>query len=173
MIMNCKKVLSRLNAHMDGEMPVKVMREMKEHLEVCSSCNSQLERIRQVGDTLDSLSVPPVPVEFAARIMAEASGRAPLAREKEPFSSRDWQPLRWLLGLSVPMRIAACTALFLACLLGVLMSKEVSLSESRQTRVPEPTSLDGFEWFNPNPPASLVSAYFTLALTTHDDQGAR
>jgi hypothetical protein len=71
------------------------------------------------------------------------------------------------------MRVAACAMVFLACLLGMFMSKELSLSGNRQTPFAEAENLDGLEWFSPTPPASLGSAYLTLALTIPEDQSAR
>jgi hypothetical protein len=105
--------------------------------------------------------------------MAEAKRRAPLAKEKKSLSPLGWQPLRWLIDLSVPMRLAACAMIFLACLLGMFMSKEISLSGNHQTPIAEAENLDGFEWFGPTPPASLGSAYLSLASTTLEDQDAR
>lgn len=168
--MNCKKVLSRLHAYVDGEMPAKRMREMDEHLGVCPACRGQIERIRRVGDILNSLAVPPLPGDFAARVMEEARRRAPLVKEKKFFFPLDWQPLQWLLDLSGPMRLAACTMVLLACLLGMFMSKELSLSGNHQTAAAEAENLEGFEWFSPTPPASLASAYLVLALTTSDEK---
>ena len=167
--MNCKKVLSRLQAYVDGEMPAKLMSEMEEHLGGCPSCRGQVEHIRQVGGILDSLDVPPLPEGFSTRVMAEARKRAPLAKEKESFFPLDWQPLQWLLDLSAPMRLAASAVVLLACLLGMLMSKELSLSGYHQTSVAEAENLDGFEWFSPTPPASLGSAYLSLASATLDE----
>ncbi len=161
--MNCKMVLSRLQAYVDGEVPAGLMREMDEHLDACPSCRSQVERIREVGNILDSLSVPPLPEGFSARVMAEARRRAPVAEKRKSLFPLEWQPLRWLLELSVPMRIAACTVVLMACLLGMFMSRELSLSGNQRTSVAETENLDGFEWFSPTPPASLGSAYLTLA----------
>jgi anti-sigma factor (TIGR02949 family) len=70
--MNCNKVLSRLHAYLDGEVPAKLMREIEQHLSSCPSCRCQVERIRQVHDMLEGLSVPPLPREFTARIMTKA-----------------------------------------------------------------------------------------------------
>jgi anti-sigma factor RsiW len=171
--MNCKKALSHLHAYLDGEMPAKLMCEMEEHFSACPSCRGQVERIRRVSVLLDNLTVPPVPQEFAARVMAEGRRRAPLAKDEKSFLPLGWQPLKWLLDLSAPMRLAACAMVFLACLAGMLMSRDLSLSGNSRTTVAEAENLDGFEWFSPIPPASLGSAYFTLALTTPEDQGAR
>jgi anti-sigma factor RsiW len=169
MSMNCKKVLPRLHAYLDGEIPANLMREIEEHLNVCPACRGQVERISQVGDMLDSLTVPPLPNEFAARVMAEARRKAPVAKEKKSFFPRGWKPIQWLFDLSVPMRLAACAMVLLACLLGMFMSKELSLSVHHQTSVAEAENLDGFEWFSPTPPASLGSAYFALASTTTEE----
>lgn len=168
--MNCEKVLSRLNAYLDGEMPEKLMREMEEHLSTCPSCSRQGERIRQMADFLDCLTAPPLPQEFSTRVMTEAKRRSPPVNATMLLGS--WR-LQWLFDLSVPMRVAACGMVLLASLLGMLMSKELSLSGNRQVLVAESENLGGFEWFSPTPPESLGSAYFTLALTTREDQGAR
>jgi anti-sigma factor (TIGR02949 family) len=173
MAMDCKKVLSRLHAYLDGEVPAELMQDIEKHLSTCPSCLSQVERIRQVHDMLDGLSVPPLPQEFAARIMAKAQREVPFAKEKRPLLSLDWRPFQWLLDLSAPMRLAACAVVFLACLLGISMSKELSLSGNRQNLVAQTENIDGFEWFSPTPPASLGSAYLALALVTPGDQSAR
>jgi len=171
--MNCKKVLSRLHAYLDGEVPAKLLRLIEEHLSSCPSCRSQVERIRQVQDMVEGLSVPPLPQEFAARIMAKARREFPLVKEKKSLAFLEWQPFQWLLDLSAPMRLAACAVVFLACLLGVSMSKELSLSVDPQNLVVQTENIDGFEWFSPTPPASLGSAYLALALVTPEDQSAR
>ncbi len=171
--MNCKKVLSRLQAFVDGEMPAKVMSEMEEHLGSCPACRRQVERIRELGNILDSLSVPPVPQGFSSRVMAEASRRAPLVKGKKSFFPTEWQPLQWLLDLSAAMRLAACAVILLACLLGVFMSKELSFSVNTKTSVVQAENLDGFEWFSPTPPASLGSAYLTMAGVIPNDPAVK
>jgi anti-sigma factor RsiW len=171
--MNCTKVLSRLHACVDGEVPARLMRKMEEHLDACPSCRSQVERIRQVDDMLDGLAVPPLPEGFAARVMTEARRRALPVPEKRPVLGGAWLALRWFSDLTVPMRLAACAMVLLACLLGMFMSRDLSLSGSPWATVVEAENLDGFEWFSPTPPTSLGSAYLTLALTTLEDRGTR
>lgn len=164
--MKCRKVLSRLQAYVDGEMPVKLRNDMEEHLGACPSCRNRVEGIRRVGDILDSLSVPPLPRSFSTRIMEEARRSVPLAKEGESFFPREWQPVRWLFDLSAPMRVAACAAVLLACLLGMLLGQELSHYGHRQVSVAEAENLDGIEWFSPAPPASLGSVYLTYASAT-------
>lgn len=172
--MNCKKVFFRLHAYVDGEMPAELMREMDEHLGACPACRDQVERIRQARDILDSLSIPPVPQGFSDRVMAEAKRRAPDLKERKSLLPVQRQSFRWLFGdLSVPMRLAACGMVLLACLLGMFMSKELSISGNQAASVAEAENLDGFEWFSPTPPSSLGSAYLTLTLATPQNQEAR
>ena len=168
--MNCKKVLSRFHAYVDGEVQARLMREMEEHLGICPSCRSQVERIRQVDDMLYSMTVPPLPQRFSARVMAEARRRALPEPGKRPLLGLDWMPLRWFADLTVPMRLAACAMVLLACLLGMFMSRDLSLSGIARTTVVEGENLDGFEWFSPTPPTSLGSAYLTLASTTPEER---
>jgi anti-sigma factor RsiW len=172
MRMNCHKVLVRLHAYLDGEASGKLKLEIDEHLRECPSCRGQVEHIRQMGDVLDNLSVPPLPDGFAARVMERARKKARLPQEKKSPFLLGFQPLRWLLDLSIPMRAAACAAVFLACILGLFMSREASISGGRQASAVSPGDMDGFEWFNPTPPVSLGSAYFTLASTSMDERGA-
>ncbi len=169
--MNCRKVLFRLNAYLDGELPGDFKCEVEEHLKTCRACRTRAESMRSVGDRLDTLNVPPLPREFAARVMAEAQRRSLVGNECLPsISSRRWRP-QWLLDLSVPMRFAACAMVLMACLLGLFMGKEVSLSEIHQPVAADTESLDGLEWFSPAPPATLGFAYLTLAWTSPDERG--
>lgn len=171
--MNCKNILSRLHAYEDGELPEKPMREIEEHLRACPACRRELDRLRELGDILDSLTVPPLPQGLAIIVMAEARKRAPVFQEHKSFFPWEWQPLRWLFDMSVPLRLAAFAMVLLASLLGMFMSKELSATWNHQTSVTKTENLDGFEWFSPTPPASLSSAYLTLTLTTTDGQGGR
>ena len=171
--MNCGKVLSRLHAYLDGEVPAKLMREIEQHLSTCPACRSQAERIRQVHDMLEDLPIPRLPQEFASRLMTMARREVLFAKKSKPLFPLHWQPIQWLLDLSAPMRLAACVVVFLACFLGMSMSKELSLSRNPQNLVAQTENLDGIEWFSPTPPASLGSAYFALALATTEDHGAR
>jgi anti-sigma factor RsiW len=173
MNMRCKGILPRLDAYLDGELPADQGHRVEDHLKTCQRCRDRLERIRHVGDLLDVLDVPPLPQGFAGRVMAEARRRALPMPKKGPLLGVDWLPLRWYTQLTIPMRLATCAMVLLACLLGMFMSRDLSLSGSSRTNVAEAENLDGFEWFSPTPPASLGSAYLTLASTSTKDQGAR
>lgn len=169
--MICEKVRSLLDAHMDGELADRAGQEVEEHLDTCGVCRERLERIREVKNVLDLLNVPPVPGGFSDRVMAEARSRIPQTRGKTFFVPAG-SPFRWFAELSAPMRFAACALTLLAFLLGVGMSREVSLSRDHRNAAAVMGNLEGFEWFGPTPPDSIGTAYLSLASNSLDAGGA-
>ena len=161
--MRCKKVLSHLSAYADHELSSSLSREIDDHLHNCGTCQIQFEHILRVGDSLNALGVLPVPNGFADRVMTEARKRALPGAEKKSFFAWDWFSLQWLLELSMPVRLAACTTVLLAFFLGMTMSREISLSGSRQATASREAGLEGFEWFSSAPPESLEHTYMILA----------
>jgi len=161
--MKCKKILSHLDAYADHELPLSQNREIEDHLKCCGMCRIAFEQILQVEGFLDALDVLPVPQAFAACVMAEAREKALPGAEKKPFFAWDWFWLQWLKELPVPVRLAACTMVLLAFFLGVTMSREISLSGSRQATTSGEAGMEGFEWFSPAPPESLQHTYMILA----------
>jgi anti-sigma factor RsiW len=166
--MNCRKALSRLHAYLDGELPGNLGQQIEEHLHLCASCRSRAEKFRELTNLLDSLPVPPLPEGLAARVMAEAQKAAPFANKRRFSSLLGWQPLRWFVGLSVPLRLTAGAMIVLVCFLGLIMSREISLSRTHPTSTGQIEGLDGFEWFGPTPPVSLGSAYLSQALASFE-----
>jgi anti-sigma factor RsiW len=162
--MNCKKVLSKLNAYVDGELPDKRRCKMEAHFSMCRVCREQLEELEQVGERLDFLEVPSIPSGFASRVTARAGNRQISSSPgKMPFPFANWQPLRWFGELSIPMRAAAFGVIILALLLGAFMGKEITSPTGQQTMAGA-QNMDELEWFGSTPPTSIGSAYLTLAL---------
>lgn len=160
-----------MSAYADHELSDSLSREVDNHLHDCGLCRFQFERILRVGDSLNALGVLPVPDGFADRVMAEASRRVLLGTEEKSFFAWDRFSLHWLLELSIPVRLAACTTVLLAFFLGMTMSREISLSGSRQAAASREAGLEGFEWFSPAPPESLEHAYMILASSLYDTGG--
>lgn len=164
--MHCRKVFPHLNAYHDGELSEEHTRLLERHLSVCVTCRRELLQIHGVGKVLDGIVVPPVPREFAARVMSEARKRMIAAPEPTPSRPVWRQPLRWFAALSAPMRAAAGAMIFLACLLGFLLSKESSWPGRQQEFTAGTASTNGLEWFSATPPESLGSIYLTYASAT-------
>ncbi len=161
--MRCKKVLSHLNAYADHELPGSLNRGIENHLDCCRMCKTAFEQIQHVEGFLDSLDVLPEPPEFADRVMMEARKMALPGNEKKPFFAWHGFLLQRLSGMSIPLRLAACTTILLAIFLGMTMSREISLSGNHRTAASREASMEGFEWFSPSPPESLEHTYMILA----------
>jgi len=162
--MRCRKVTSYLNAYADGELPEKQRLSVKEHLATCEACQRRLEEIRGIDVLFQgTLSVPPVPDGFAARIMAEARRRQSVVAPKRS----EWNPLQWVAGLSVPMRIAACVAILLAFATGLSLDGGWMTRQGMSSQ-PE-KNLSGLEWFEPTPPGSIGSVYIAMTTQTYQE----
>jgi len=168
--MNCKRVIFRLHAYVDGELSDDLIQEVGTHLSTCPLCQQEFDRIRNVGDMLDGLRVPPLAESFSVRLMAEARRVAPNPKAKGFFSPLEWQLVQWFLDLSSPMRMAACAIVLLACFSGLFMSKELSLPRDHRVFTGAAENLEGFELFGPAPPASLSAAYLALAYNVPQGQ---
>ena len=77
--MRCTKIISCLNAYVDGELSRRQQRVVKAHLASCESCRELLEDMQNLAELFKgTLPVPPIPNDFATRIMAEARRRQPV-----------------------------------------------------------------------------------------------
>jgi len=160
--MRCRKIISYLNAYVDGELPGKRRRIVEAHLVDCESCRGRLEGIREMDELFQgTLPVPPVPDGLAARIMAEARRRQPVGIPGSPSPLPAWNPLQWIAGLSAPMRLAACATVLLALVAGLALDgRDVT---GRNVLIEQRKDLYGLEWFDPAPPGSIGSIYIAMA----------
>jgi anti-sigma factor RsiW len=171
MEMNCKKALRAMNAYLDGELSHSAGIELERHIKGCQGCRDRLEILRQVETLLDDWVAPPLPQGFAVWVSAAAQERLALKKGRRGSPASNWLPFRWLAERSVPIRIAACGVALLACLLGLFLSKDLSLSLDRRTAAAGGESIEGFEWFSPTPPASVGYAYVTATVTARETGG--
>lgn len=90
----------------------------------------------------ESLPVPPLPEGITERIMARARDNLTEKLERPLY----WWPIKWVHGLSAPMKVAAVVSVILALFIGVSTD-----------------NLYGLEWFEPLPPSSITSVYISMA----------
>jgi len=168
--MKCKKVLSCLNAYVDGEVSARLHHIMAAHLAACESCRGRLEEIRKIDELFQgALPIPPVPGRLAPRIMAEARKRQPARTHKGRLAHLAWTAFRWIAGLSAPMRLTACATVLLALVAGLsLDGRDVT---RQNMLVEQGTDLYGLEWFSSVPPGSIGAVY--IAMTDEDDRKGR
>jgi len=165
--MNCKKILSCLNAYVDGEAPESLRRIMELHLTVCESCRGRLEELRGLDELFqNTLAVPPVPEDLAVRIMAEARSRQPMGIPKRYSPWSVWNPLAWIAKLSAPMRLASCATVLLAIVTGLaLEGRDVT---ERKILIEQGKDTYGLEWFSSVPPSSIGSTYIAMAKQSYE-----
>ena len=170
--MKCRKIVSYLNAYVDGELPERWRRTVEAHLAGCKSCQGRVEDIRGIDELFQgTLPVPPVPDGLAARIMVEARRRQPVAIPGSPSTLPAWNPLRWIAGLSSPMIIAVCATVILAIIVGLSLDGR---GVTRRNVLPEQVKdLYGREWFAPAPPGSIGSIYIAMANQPYEKEGGQ
>lgn len=165
--MRCRRVRSRLGALADGELDAAERLSVQAHLTGCEACRGRLAEIQEMDALLGgSLSVPPVPTGFAARVMAEARSRRLAGAAESRFPPLVRIPLNWVAGLSAPMKIAACVTALVAFAAG--WSIDGGRMIGRDASAEQRENLYGLEWFEPTPPGSIGSVY--LAMTTRRDE---
>ncbi|NOY12251.1 MAG: hypothetical protein GXP51_00710 [Deltaproteobacteria bacterium] len=160
--MRCRKIISYLNAYVDGELPERQRPIVEAHLATCESCRGRLEEIRGIDELFQAtLPVPPVPDGLATRIMAEARRRQPMGIPERRSLLPVWNPLQWIAELSAPMRLATCATVLLALVAGLsLDGRDVT---RRNVLIEQGKDLYGLEWFAPVPPGSIGSIYIAMA----------
>ncbi len=160
--MRCKKIISKLGAYVDGELPERLFRKVESHLASCKTCRQELEEIRGMDELLQgSLPVPPVPEGLSARIVAGARRRGEAGAPRMRFPHPAWNPVQWAFELSASMRFAAAVTVLLALATGFMLDGGGVGGSGVST---EPSKdLYGLEWFDPAPPGSIGSIYMAVA----------
>ena len=168
--MRCKKIISYLNAYVDGELPERQRFIVEAHLTTCEACRRRLEELRGIGELFQgTLSVPTMPDGLAARIMAEARRKQPTGIPGRRSLLLDWNLLEWIAGLSAPMRLATCATVLLAVVMGWSLVGRWPAQEGLNRE--QGRNLYGLEWFAPAPPDSIGSVY--IAMTDEDYRKGR
>ena len=157
--MECNQILARMNAYADGELSRFQRRRFARHLEVCTSCRDNLAGLREVYRILGELPMPPLPEDLAGRVMAEAIRSAPKVEHLSPVDRLSEWLNQALQAMSLPVRVAACSTVIAASLVGILMAGRIAPADGRQGVEVAVRELDGLEWFGSAPPVSVAAAY--------------
>lgn len=161
-MLSCFKYKKYLSAYLDGNLDQSKRKAVTDHLTKCPVCQKQLEELRNLEGVLDiALPVPPVPDGLTAKIMQEVRRRKD---QEAAGKSKNWNPLDWFAGLSIPMRIATFFTILLAVFLGL------SMSSARQDKMGrDNNNLYGLEWFETASPDSIYSIYVSLDTQTYQE----
>ncbi len=66
--MDCRKVKERLLEYLEGGLPLRERREIREHLRVCKECNREIESLKRLFSILDREDIPEPEEEFWRRL---------------------------------------------------------------------------------------------------------
>ena len=71
--MNCQKIIKLLNPYVDQVLDAESTQQVEEHLKSCPACNKEYQRLKQLVNSLNSLSEINAPNGFTQKIMAKIS----------------------------------------------------------------------------------------------------
>lgn len=116
--MSCRWFRKRLVAYVDEELPQRQREMLARHLEACSACRREAERLRALAPVLQDIVLPDFPEELTARILATAERQ--LARRGNRWSQRlRVEPILPPWG----MRTAAAAVLLLGITIGSVLGE--------------------------------------------------
>ena len=160
----CLRVRSQLGAYLDGELSPRRRTAIDRHLGRCRSCQTTLDGLRSLGQTLQTVEAPPVPSNLAFRIMTEARNRQTVEREprfvyldRGLSASRTWA-----------FRVAAAAVLILGLATGSYMGRSVGRSRTQPMTAQVAGQADPLDTYNLDylgnaPKASLAGSYLAMA----------
>lgn len=86
-----------LGSYVLGELTVEEERKLERHLEECSGCRNEMDRVRQTHDHLRELAASEPPTELKARVLAQVISETPA------HSSGGW----WFWGSAAALLVVA------------------------------------------------------------------
>ena len=116
--MKCEQCLQQLSAFQDGELPRQAADELQQHLEQCSACAAQAERLAQALAAVDALPLLAPSEGFDAALahkLEQAAAAAPSQQRRPSW----WGYISWLWQRPALTVVAAgsCAALLAVVLL--------------------------------------------------------
>jgi predicted anti-sigma-YlaC factor YlaD len=119
--MRCKKVMENLERFLDGTLGITRTAEIKEHLEVCSTCGTAFAEIRTLKSLL-KLNLPSsVPGDITANIM-EAAQNSFFSRKSNETGGISFL---WWKEAAIPCKMAFAGILIMVLTAGVFIGKDL------------------------------------------------
>jgi anti-sigma factor RsiW len=156
--MRCSSVHKKISAYLDGELSEDERKSVAEHLETCRGCQTRLEELSRVSDSLDLLAKVSAPPFFAARVKRRISEQDRLRPFPVPFVER-------VKRATVP--VAAGVLLCFSVLIGGSLGKGIYELRADRASKEELEIVDflGVSSFNGASSGSLAGAYSGLFTT--------
>jgi len=156
--MRCEAVQDHLIAFARGDSPPDERRALGAHLRGCPTCRLALGEVDPTAAALVRGQTPPVPGDFAARVMAAARRR----RGADVFV--DWNLLRWWRLTSTPLRAVAAAVLVFGLAVGLVMgwTSVPSPAQAPAAAQADPLEVYHLDYLGDAPAQSLTHSYLTL-----------
>lgn len=155
--MNCSKVLKKLSAYADDEVTREERHVISEHLKTCPRCRAELERLRQLSrslDTVEHVETPPYFVPHLKRKLADQQAKNAI---RFPF-------IEWIKRVTIPAFTTACIVLALitgSSLGKTLYQKQVEHIEAQEAEVEQFLGISSLDDVTQGPIASSFENLLT------------
>jgi len=164
--MRCARARTKLGALLDGELPGRELDEVERHMEGCSACRGEFDRLRGVESLLQGALVPPEFPGFAERVAAEAARRRAAAAARPAV-------LAWLR-LAAPVRAAAAFGCAAGLSLGIFLGTGVARAPGEDgdfQAMPRAADELGVGYLAEAPAGSLAEAYLSALGPSGPERG--
>jgi len=160
--MRCEDIRDKLDAYASDDLPQDQRGGVALHLESCGQCQESLGRLRRLALVLGQAQTPPVPANFADRVMARAR-----AQRASLHTTASWSPLQWWRGASMAARTVAAATLALALVSGLAVGWSTAESPRRGNSGPLAAKADplggySLDYLGDAPDGSLAASYLSL-----------
>lgn len=149
--MKCSRIMKKLSAYLDGEMPEQERIAISEHLQQCAECRAELAALSAVRDALNSIEGMEVSPYFMNRLRQRIKEQ----RESVPFLQR----IKGLAFTTVTA-FALVASLFIGNQAGKTLYQ--SIIQTSEPAVAETNDAFGLGAFEEFPDGSLSDLYNEL-----------
>ena len=160
--MRCEKVRLKIDAHVSGELPPRVIVAIEKHLRACNDCRQAAAVARRLVALGQALPMPPVPDGFAQRVQAMARQR--IARPS--FAASSWNLAAWWRLVPAPMHAAAAVVLVIGLAVGLAMGWTTlpanQAPPAQATVQADPLDAYNLDYLGDAPSGSLADGYLAL-----------
>lgn len=149
--MKCSKAHKLISSYIDGELPERDMKTLKDHIKVCHKCLTEFEENRELHNLFAKADKFQAPYGFHTRVMANiSSGKA-----------------RGISGIPVFARLAEAVVIIVVIAFGIL-SGSFLIKDYMPDKARDIMASLSLDVFDSAPPGSLAGAY--LAMTEVRDE---
>ncbi len=157
--MQCEDVMAKLTAYSSGSLPPDNFRIMQAHIADCPACRAALAKVDALAGILSDAQTPPVPSDFASRVVMSAR------RRQKAGSAANWSLRSWWRLTSPAMHVAAAAVLIVGLSMGLMMgwTAGTTIRHGSGNILSDHIDVYRFDHLSETSEGSLGGNYLTLA----------